>query len=141
MMLRALNRYIENRLFEWGMVFAMLLLALEIFLWPDTMSESAFKYLSATVSPGNLGLFFLVVGVARGIALIINGRSHLYGPRVRAIGALGGAIIWAEMVWALLMLLTETNVPSPGIPIYLSLTVCEMISSYRAATDVRNRST
>jgi hypothetical protein len=138
-MMRAINRYIENRLFEWGMVFAMLLLALEIFLWPATMSESAFRYLAATISPENLGAFFLVIGLARGAALIINGRSNIYGPRVRAIGALAGAIIWSQMVSALLMLLTETSVPSPGIPIYLSLTICEMISSYRAATDVRNR--
>jgi hypothetical protein len=139
-MLKAVNRYLENRLFEWGMAFAMLALALQIFVWPRTLAASAFRYLSYAISEEHIGLFFLTVALARGAALVINGRSSVYGPRVRALGALAGAIIWAQMDLALFALLQEAVVPSPGIPIYLSLTVCEMISCYRAATDVRIRS-
>lgn len=141
-MIKSVSQHIEGRLFEWGMAFAMLLLALEIFIWPLTLGASAFRYLAFVVDTENVGLLFFVVAIARGAALIINGRSSVYGPRVRAVGALAGAVIWAQMNVALFILMVETNKPpSPGIPVYFALTVCELISSYRAATDVRSRST
>jgi hypothetical protein len=94
------------------------------------------------INSEHLGLLFFLVAIARGVALIINGRSDVYGPRVRAIGAMVGAVIWAQMLVALFGFLAETrSPPSPGIPIYFALTVCELISCYRAATDVRIRST
>lgn len=142
MTLRGISHHIEGRLFEWGMAFAMLCLALQIFIWPLTLGASAFRYLAFIVNTENVGLLFLVVAIARGVALIINGRSSVYGPRVRAMGALAGAVIWAQMDVALFILMFETNnPPSPGIPVYFALTVCELISSYRAATDVRIQST
>lgn len=137
-----ISHNIEGRLFEWGMAFAMLCLALEIFVWPATIGASAFRYIAVVVRTGNLGCLFFIIAIARGVALIINGRSAVYGPRVRAVGAMAGAVIWAQMLVALFILIAETqSPPSPGIPIYFALTVCELISCYRAATDVRIRST
>jgi cytochrome b561 len=137
----AFNRYLNDRLLEWGMAIAMFGIAIEIFAWPRTIEESAFRYFALVVSGQNLGVMFLLVSIARVVALVANGRSCLYGPRTRAIGALVGALIWAQLDCALFMLilLEPDNPPSPGIPIYFALTVCELISSYRAATDVRIR--
>jgi hypothetical protein len=135
-----ISHNIEGRLFEWGMAFAMLCLALEIFLWPLTLGASAFRYLALVVNTENVGLLFFCVAIARGAALIVNGRSDVYGPRVRAVAAMLGAVIWAQMLVALFVFFAATNnPPSPGIPIYFVLTACELISCYRAATDVRNR--
>jgi hypothetical protein len=120
----------------------MLCLSVEIFIWPLTLGASAFRYLAIVVNTENVGLLFFVVAIARGAALIVNGRSDVYGPRVRAAGALAGAVIWAQMLVALFVLMSEMNTPpSPGIPVYFALTMCELISCYRAATDVRIRGT
>lgn len=131
---------IEGRLFEWGMALAMLCLAVEIFVWPLTLGASAFRYLAVVVNTQNVGFLFFFVAIARGVALIVNGRSDVYGPRVRALGAMAGAVIWSQMLVALFVLMSEvSSPPSPGIPVYFALTICELISCYRAATDVRFR--
>jgi hypothetical protein len=138
----AIFHNIDGRLFEWGMAFAMLCLSVEIFVWPLTLGASAFRYLAIVVNTENVGLLFFAVSLSRGIALIVNGRSDVYGPRVRALGALAGAVIWAQMLVALFVLMEEMkSPPSPGIPVYFALTMCELISCYRAATDVRIRGT
>lgn len=129
---------IRERLVEWGMAAVMLLLALMIFIWPSSLTASAFRNLSLIMPSSLIGVFFLLCGLARAVALIINGRSHVYGPRVRAWCCLGGAVIWSQMLIALVMIVPENDwVPSPGIPLWLVLTFLELISAYLAATDVR----
>lgn len=138
-----MRAYVEGRLFEWTMSLAMVLLALEIFLWPRTLEASAFYWLVAVMPSRFVGVFLLLVGAARLTALFINGRSMMYGPRIRAVGALAGAVMWAQFSLALLMpfVMSEKAIPSPGIPFWFSFTFAEIYSAYRAASDVRNRST
>jgi hypothetical protein len=133
-----LASYIDGRLFEWVMSIAMFSLGAELVLWPPTISASSFRNLSADVPAAMLALFFISCSLARMAALIVNGRSWVYGPRVRAYGALGAAIIWSWMLTALFTLLADNRaIPSPGIPIFLSLVLGELYTSYRAAKDVR----
>jgi hypothetical protein len=142
MMTPTMRHYVEGRLFEWTMSSGMVLLAVEIFLWPKTLEASSFYWLVLFL-PGNfVGIFMLFIGVARIAALFANGRSMVHGPRVRAVGALAGAVMWAQMDLALAMpfISNERDIPSPGIPFWFMFTLAELYSAYRAAADVRDRS-
>lgn len=139
MLFNLLVCHCRHRLFEWTMTVAMLGLALEIAIWPGTIGASAFRYMLQVVGTSNLSMFFMMVGLLRIAALIANGQWPVYGPRCRAVGAGFGALIWFQMVIALLILAPTSGIPSPGIPVYLALTTGELISAYRAATDVGNR--
>jgi hypothetical protein len=136
-----IRAHIEGRLFEWAMSFAMVLLALETFAWPRTLEASAFHWLTAAMPASGIGALLLLFGMARCAALITNGRSHVHGPRIRAIGALAGAVMWAQFDLALIASFTVKGPPSPGIPFWFTFTFAELYSAYRAASDVRRRST
>jgi hypothetical protein len=135
-----MRHHLEGRLFEWTMATAMVLLAAETFVWPRTLDASAFNWLT-TLLPGSfIGVFLLLFGVIRVAALIANGRSLVYGPRVRALGALAGAVLWAQFDLALIAAYTVKGPPSPGIPFWFTFTLAELYSAYRAASDDRSRS-
>ena len=130
--------WFRDRLFEWVMTLAMLGLSLEIAIWPQTIGASSFRLILMLVSAENMGVFFLVFGLMRIAALIANGNWPVHGPRLRAMGAGAAALMWAQMCVALLMLAPHNlGVPSPGIPVYLALTLGELTSAYRAMTDAR----
>jgi hypothetical protein len=67
-------------------------------------------------------------------------RSDLIGPRLRALGALVGAMLWFQMFIALLMQASEVGSASLGVAVYPCLVMGELISCYRAAGDVRGYS-
>jgi hypothetical protein len=129
----------RHRLFEWVMTGIMLGLALEIAIWPNTIGASAFYYMLRVIGSTNLNMFFAVAGLLRVAALIANGTWPVVGPRIRACSAGAASIIWFQMVIALLLVAPVNGVPSPGIPVYLALTIGELLSAYRAATDVRTK--
>jgi hypothetical protein len=135
-----MRHHLEGRLFEWVMASAMVLLAAQTFLWPETLIASSFQVLTGLMPISFIGIFLLLFGIARAAALVANGRSLVYGPRVRALGALAGAVLWAQFDLALLADFTVKGVPSPGIPFWSAFTLAELYSAYRAASDVRTRS-
>ncbi|MBR1150067.1 hypothetical protein [Bradyrhizobium sp. JYMT SZCCT0428] len=133
MTLRNLVDHFENRLFELATTAMMLGLAVLIALWPDAIAASAFRYLLLVLSPAWLGGGFCIAGTLRLAALVANGSWPFYGPILRAIGALSGAMIWCQMCIALVLLIPNVgSTPSPGIPVYLVLTIFELFSMYRA---------
>jgi len=129
--------YYRNKLFEWVMATAMIGLALEIAIWPQTIGASSFRLMLSLVSAGYMGIFFLIFGTMRVIALIANGRWPEHGPLLRSMGAGSAALMWAQMCVALIELNLDKGIPSPGIPVYFALTVGELISAYRATFDAR----
>jgi uncharacterized membrane protein HdeD (DUF308 family) len=133
-----MRHYVEGRLFEWVMATAMVLLAVQTFAWPRTLGASAFHLLTEAIPSEFIGAFLLMFGVARIAALIANGRSRVYGPWVRATGALGGAVLWAQFELALLGDLSFDKPPSPGIPFWFAFILAELYSGYRAASDARS---
>lgn len=135
-----MTHYLEGRLFEWTMALTLILLGTELLAWPDTVQAHSFRYAVWAFRSDNVAALFLLLGLARTAALVANGRSYVYGPRVRAFGALIGALIWSQMFVSLLMLLPRSSAPSPGLPVWFILTLGELYSSYRAATDVRTGS-
>lgn len=133
------RHYLEGRLFEWAMSISMVFLSIQTFVWPRTLEASAFYWMTAVTSSRFIGVFLFAFGIARCAALIANGRSHVYGPNVRAIGALAGAVMWAQFDLALIASFTTKGPPSPGIPFWFTFTFAELYSAYRAASDVRIR--
>jgi len=132
-LLRRVALHFENRLFELSSTSMMLGLAGLIALWPEAMAASAFRYLLAFISPGWLGSAFFLAGCLRLAALVANGEWPRYGPILRAIGAFAGAMLWGQMGFALFQLMPNVGTPpSPGIPVYLVLSLFELFSMYRA---------
>lgn len=129
-------KYLTDRLFEWVMTSSMLGVAINLALWPESISVGAFRLILQVISASNMGLFFLAFGIVRIIALVANGSWPKHGPRLRALGACAAAFMWAQMSAALLLLALHPGaLPSIGIPIYFCLSVGELISAYRAICD------
>jgi hypothetical protein len=129
----------RDRLFEWIMSVAMFAIGIQMMMWPDTIRASAFRHVLRIVDSGHLGLFFLFFGAMRMMALMANGNWPKYGPRLRAIGAGAAAMLWGQLCISLVLLFPfNSGVPSPGIPVYLALTMGELISAYRALSDARS---
>ena len=130
--------YWRDRLFEWVMALVMLMMAGEMALWPDTIRFSVFRYILTIISATDLGVFFTVFGLLRMAALVANGHWPKAGPRLRALGAGAGALMWGQLGMALFLYAMDTRgIPSLGIPVYLSLVVGELGSAYRAISDAR----
>lgn len=131
-------RFLTCRLFEWVTTFIMLGMAATVIASPDTIEKGAFRYmLVAGFTPLVLGVFFVVVGSIRVGALYANGRSEVWGPRLRIVGALAGIFIWSWMGVALVMLTRDTGTLSLGIVNWIGLALGEVISCARAGSDVR----
>ena len=135
--MKPLSYYFDGRLFEWVMSSSMVLLAAEIFIWPETLKASAFQWATQVMSSDFVGIVMFAAGWFRCLALIANGNSYVIGPRVRAIGAIIGAVMWVQFGTALVKLSVEQHFPSPGIPFWYMFTVAELRIAYRAVLDVR----
>lgn len=120
----------------------MLGIAIEVFFSHDlALRAGSFQVLSQLGVPDvALVLFFLIFGIGRCIALYLNGRLYPYGPFLRGIGALAGALVWGQLGIALFLSLVATHTMNIGIAMYFFMTVGEMISCYRAAYDAGNKS-
>jgi hypothetical protein len=129
--------YFRDRLFEWVATCAMLLTAVEIAIWPDTIKASSFHLLLYIITPDGLSVFLAVFGTMRVVALIANGSWPDHGPRLRAMGSGAAAFMWAQMGMALAQSVAERGILSPGVPVYLALTLGEIFSAYRAMGDAR----
>jgi hypothetical protein len=118
----------------------MLGMALVLSVYPGAIRSSSFHYIIATGISGRFLFWsFLLFGVIRGLALLANGWLPVYGPLARAVGAAGGAFLWANLGFSLFVFSYDTDVISVGVPVYIVLTELEVFSCYRAATDVRRR--
>lgn len=127
------SHYCGNRLFEWVTSASLLAMAIQTAVFPDVIGSSNFRYILVIIAPANLSLFLFVVGTVRIAALIANGRYWpKWSPKLRALGALGGALIWFQITVALMIYVSDVGrPPSPGIPVYLALMFGELISCYR----------
>lgn len=129
-----------QRLFEWMTACMMIGIAVTVGANPKTIEFGGF-YLMRDIglTAGALGILFMAAGGLRIAALFANGRWPVYGPRFRAGCALMGAVIWMQMLLALTAWSARNGYISIGVSVYAFLTVGEMISCYRAASDVRHR--
>jgi len=126
-------RHFEKRLFELAMTTIMLGEAILLILSPGSLAASSFHFMSETMPLAACIVLFALFGIARIVALALNGHWLPYGAYVRAGGAVVGALMWGQMAAALLEWGQQTMKPvSPGIPVYVTLALFEIISMYRA---------
>lgn len=114
-------------------------LFLEMFFSPDLASSSAFRYMWGGHHPYGLAVVFLLTSYLRALALILNGRSYYWGPYLRAVGALTGAVLWSMLAIALVRIVIDQRYTSQpvSVPVYVGLALAELFTVYRAAGDVR----
>jgi hypothetical protein len=134
---RVMTQYVYGRLFEWTMAVNMTLLGLTCAVFPEALQVSAFRFMIFVGDPRLFGIVALVIGNVRVLALVINGRSIVYGPHVRAACAVFGTMIWFQMLAALVMYSITIGYPSPGVSNWLSLCIGELFAAYLAGRDVR----
>jgi hypothetical protein len=136
----SLSDHLRTRLFEWATTFMMFGIAEILLLNPASMETSGFRLLrEGGLSSVSLGIFLMVFATARVGGLWANGVWPRYGPRLRAVGAVGGAVVWGQMALALVWWSLDNNRAMIGIPIFVVLAVGELICCYRAAFDVRTK--
>jgi hypothetical protein len=129
-------RHFENRLFELATSAMMVLLALHVTIWPSSIRASVFRFMLEMTSPVWIVLILGAGGVLRLAALIANGAWPLYGPKLRACGAILGASVWVQMCTSLVLYhFNSGKEPSPGITVYFVLTSVELIAMCRALVD------
>ena len=133
--LAGLVRHFNNRISEASAAWMMIGIAVLIATNPAAADAHSFDLIGVAVVDDWLAPAFLTVGMVRMAALIANGSWPVYGPWMRASGALVGALIWSQMCLSLVIL----ALPSPGIPIYAVLTATELFSIYRALAGQHGR--
>lgn len=129
------------RLFEWIAAAICFTIGLQVFFIPEAVAQSRFRALYDLITPDVLSDYALAVGAFRILALFFHGRLAFGSVRtcaaIRAISALCCAGLWFQMEMALIENSNETNAAySVGVPVYLWLTVGEIVSIHRAAVDV-----
>ncbi len=128
-----LLRHFEKRLFELAMAVIMLAESALLFSSPQSISESAFLYALEMISTETFFWIFFLFGMARLIAITLNGHWMPWGAVLRCLGAFFGALMWAQWCAALFILNARSGMPiSPDVPVYAVLACFEIISMYRA---------
>lgn len=140
---------IPRRFFDWLMAchlfecvttFVMLSMAVTIIALPATIQRGDYRYMLVDgFTPFVPGLFFAVVGVVRVVAFYGNGNWPLWGPRLRALGAAGGAFAWFWICTSLGYLTIVTGTLPLEIFVWFGLTAGEILSMARAGADVRTK--
>lgn len=130
----------RNRKLEWWPSGIMVALAIWTVIWPGAFAQGRFAAIDNVISPPALTALLAFIGIARILALYCNGRCPLYGPLVRVVGAVLSGSVFTQMALALWVNhLVVGNDPSPGIVVYAGLTLQEVRSAIRAATDAKSR--
>jgi hypothetical protein len=81
---------------------------------------------------------FGIIGGARLTALWINGHQITRTPYLRMIGALFGAVSWAQIAFLLMDgSMHTTGTPGTGVGTYGLLALADLFSIFRAAHDAR----
>lgn len=133
----AIVRHFEKRLYELSMAIIMISVGTLLLFSPASLAASSMKYLLDVMSVWTCATVFGVFGIARIVALALNGHWMPGGAYVRACGAAIGALIWAQWAAALFELHLKTGSPiSPGVPVYAILAFFEAISFFRALNGV-----
>lgn len=135
-----LDYYVEGRTFEWVMTVSMLILAVQIGVWPRTVDFSAFKDLNKLMTDQFIGAFMGGIGLLRAVSLLLNGHTVYeikIGPIIRSMMAVFCAVMWSQFAYALLQFWVQNGVPSPGLPFWIMFIFGELYVAYKAVRSAR----
>lgn len=132
--------YSSNRLFEWVMATGMLLIAATLALPGDSFDRGAIRLLlDAGMTETMIGTLFGMIGAARCVALFANGNLPLYGPILRYIGSVVGALFWSYLMTVLIYDGLRMGAASLFTALLGALAAGEIASVKRAVRDGRFR--
>ena len=141
MVIRSLRQHWPARKMEWLMSGVMIAWGWYVLMHPAMFYDPATKALfggmaaiSAPITeyPALLwGGSAFVVGLARGIALFVNG-AWTRTPLVRVVASFISMFIFTQIVIGL----WQSGVPNTGLVVYPWFVVADLLSAYRAAVDV-----
>lgn len=122
--------FMSGLLFMWGVYVA---LHPDLFDHPQTATVLAgMKSMVSGFPPSAAwGVSAVVLGLVRAGALFVNG-AYTRTPLIRLTMSFLSAFIWTQVFIGLL----KTGIPNPGLVTYAGLVVMDLVSAYRAATDV-----
>lgn len=121
-------RHFENRLFELATSTMMILIACHVAIWPGVRPDF--------LPPLGVVAIYGLGGALRLAALVANGSWPRHGPKLRALGALAGAMVWAQMlVVSLRADHGSASPPTLDMWVYLTLSAVELIAMCRALVD------
>jgi hypothetical protein len=100
-------------------------------MFDDPRVSALWVGLKAAAPQETWGLMSLLIGMARGGALWINGR-HTRTPMVRLIACFFSAFILTQIVLGL----WKAGVPNTGVIIYPVLILADLYSAFRASSDM-----
>lgn len=132
------NYYVEGRAFEWVLALSMLLLAVEVLIWPETLQARAFYLVLMVVSTHFIGVLLVLLGWAKCVGLMLNGQTfagYRSGPYIRAAASVASSVMWGQFAIAMLHISIERGRPSVVMPFFFMFTVGEL---YVAYTTVKN---
>lgn len=137
MLVRFLNSH-ADRSVEWLSALAMLNWCLILAQPGNTysLSPSFAEFTRYGLTEDRLALLFGVIGSARVVALVINGKWPR-SPVLRIAGAMLGGLIWGQIAWLQYLGSAASGAISTGVGIYALLAVAEIANVYRAAFDAR----
>lgn len=130
--------YLDSRLFEWTKSMALLLIGLAMLVWPVMSHGTILQILVGILGGQGTAIFFVIVGLCSGAALIANGQSLWIGPWTRSLGAAVRATIWTSFTLSMLRVSVEQGFPSPMVFFFGIFAIVEVFISYRAVLDVRS---
>lgn len=126
----------SNRVFEWMTSLSLLGIAFWLMVFPRGLADNAFRHVYDVVDHGWVLAYLMLVGSFRCMALYWNGRSPKWGPKIRAVGAWAGALVWLQLAAALIANCIYHNIdPSISVLVYTGLALAELKSTQRARSD------
>lgn len=141
MIIRSLRQHWPARKMEWLMSGVLVAWGWYVLMHPAMFSNDATKALfsgmeaiSAPITeyPALLwGGGAFIVGLARGVALFVNG-AWTRTPLVRVVASFISMFIFTQIVIGL----WQSGVPNTGLVVYPWFVVADLLSAYRAAVDV-----
>lgn len=133
--MKTLRHLLDGRQFEWTFSVCTVLVAVEVWCWPETVQVGAFRHMTDVMEPNTLALYCFVVGFCGTVALATNGVSLVTGPMTRAVCAVARAFLWGHFAYALWLLGQSQRAPSLGLGFWVVFTLSELYSAHRATRD------
>jgi hypothetical protein len=137
----SLRYYVSGRLFEWSMTLPMLGLSAITFYSPRTLQASAFQWIVVVMPIPMVEILLFLISFTALVGLLLNGHSIgtiKIGPLIRAIAAVGRAVMWAQFSLALIRLSVLQGYMSPGVPFWMTFVATEMYVAFSAAGAVKD---
>ncbi len=136
-MITRMQYYVANRELEWVDSLSFSALGICVLVWPQVVTAPAFRFFAYVVPHSLIGVLLLACGMTCIVSLLVNGRSAVLGPRIRAWTALIRASLLLQFWLSTVQSSVEQGFPYTVTPFWLGFALGELWVAYRAVLDVR----